>query len=129
MKLPADYLYAKDHLWIRVEGDKATVGITEHAQGSLGDIIYLEIPNAGEVIKKGEPFGVIESSKAVIDLISPLSGKVLEANDALEEDAAPVNHDPYGEGWMLIVTIEEIEEIEELLTADEYRDYLATGGA
>jgi glycine cleavage system H protein len=129
MKLPAEFLYSKDHLWIRVEGDKATVGITEHAQGSLGEVMYVEIPNPGEVIRRGEPFGVIESSKAVVDLVAPISGKVLEANESLEEDSSVINNDPFGEGWLLVVTLDEIDEIEQLLTADEYRDHLQSGGA
>ena len=113
MEFPKDLRYTKEHEWVRVEGNIVTVGITDYAQDSLGDVVYLELPNDGTGVTKDETFGVVESVKAVSDLYSPISGTVIEIND-----------DPYGDAWMLKVEMNNSSEIKELLTADEYRKYV-----
>jgi glycine cleavage system H protein len=99
--IPPDLRYAKTHEWVRVEGDEVVIGITDYAQDSLGDVVYIELPSVGATFNAGEVFGVIESVKASSDLYAPVGGEVMAVNTALENDQAPVNSDPYGEGWML----------------------------
>ena len=124
MEFPKDLRYTKEHEWVRVEGNIVTVGITDYAQDSLGDVVYLELPNDGAAVTKDETFGVVESVKAVSDLYSPISGTVTEINDALVDSPEVINDDPYGDAWMLKVEMSNSAEIKELLTVDEYRKYV-----
>lgn len=121
MNLPQDLKFTKDHEWLKVEGNTGIVGITDFAQGELGDVVYVEIETKGENLKKGESFGTVEAVKTVSDLYMPVSGQVLEVNEALESTPEAVNKDPYGEGWMIKISIENPEEIKELLSADDYQ--------
>ncbi len=125
MPSPKDLRYTKEHEWVRVEGETGTVGITDYAQDQLGDIVYVKLPPVGTAIKQMEPFGEIESVKAVSDLYAPVSGEVLEANAALEERPELVNLDPYGQGWMIRVRLLDPTELERLMTAEEYDAYVA----
>lgn len=122
MNTPAELKYTKDHEWVRVEGDEAVVGITDHAQSELGDIVFVDINTEGEDVEQEAVFGTIEAVKTVSDLFMPLSGKVLKVNPALADDPAAVNKDPYGTGWLVRVKIADHEEIEGLLTAEQYRE-------
>ena len=121
MEIKVDLKYTKDHEWIRVEGDVATVGVTDFAQGELGDIVYVEIETEGETLDKEEVFGTVEAVKTVSDLFMPLSGEVTSFNEGLEADPEIVNKDPYGEGWMIKINISDVSEIDDLLTADQYK--------
>ena len=121
--IPEDLHYSKDHEWVRVEGDNGTVGITDHAQDSLGDVVYVELPRVGDAFKAHEAFGNVESVKAVSELFSPVSGEVVEVNDALQDEPEKVNSDPYGDGWMIRLRLSERGEVDGLLTAAEYEDY------
>jgi glycine cleavage system H protein len=122
--IPADLLYTKDHEWLRVEGDMAYVGITDFAQGELGDIVFLEIETLGETLNKEEVFGTIEAVKTVSDMFMPVSGEILEVNPALEETPDVVNKDPYGKGWIVKIKISNPEEVKELLIAEKYKSLL-----
>jgi glycine cleavage system H protein len=124
MNIPADLLYTKDHEWLRVEGDMAYVGITDFAQGELGDIVFLEIETLGETLNKEEVFGTIEAVKTVSDMFMPVSGEILEVNPALEETPDVVNKDPYGKGWIVKIKISNPEEVKELLIAEKYKSLL-----
>ena len=124
MNVPADLLYTKDHEWLRIEGDKGYVGITDFAQGELGDIVFIEIETVGEVLKKEEVFGTIEAVKTVSDLFMPVGGEVLEVNPALEDSPDVVNKDPYGKGWMVTVKLSDPSEVNHLLTPEEYKALL-----
>jgi len=125
MDFPADLKYTKEHEWVRLEGETATVGITEHAQDALGDVVYVELPEVGSEITKGEAFGVVESVKAVSDLYAPLTGNVTEANESIVDSPEVINEDPYGEGWMVKVEISNPDDLDELLSADEYETFVA----
>lgn len=120
MNVPASLKYTKDHEWINIEGDIATIGITDFAQGELGDIVYVEIETVGDDIAAGEVFGTVEAVKTVSDLFMPISGEVLEFNHDLEGDPEHVNSDPYGKGWMIKVKMSDSAEVESLLSAEEY---------
>lgn len=120
MSVPQNLKYTKEHEWVLVEGDVATVGITSFAQGELGDIVYVEIETVGENIDKDEVFGSVEAVKTVSDLFMPISGEVLEFNEKLDGDPELVNSDPYGEGWMVKVRISNSSELDELLDATAY---------
>ena len=122
--IPENVSYSDSHEWIQVESDIATIGITDFAQSELGDIVFVELPEVGEYAQKGETFGTVEAVKTVEDLIAPLSGEVLEANETLEEDAEQINKDPYGAGWMIKIRIEDEEQLEELLSPSEYSDVI-----
>ena len=124
MNIPADLKYTKDHEWVRIEGDIAIVGITEFAQGELGDIVYVEIETEGETLEKESIFGSIEAVKTVSDLFMPLSGEILELNSALEANPELVNSDPYGEGWMVKIKVSDVGELDQLLKAEEYSSLL-----
>ena len=124
MSLPADLLYTAEHEWIKVDDRQVTIGITEHAQDSLGDVVYLELPREGESVTKGDPFGVIESVKAVSDLFSPVNGNVVEVNEPLTNTPEVINDDPYGEAWMLKVEIKGPEDLDGLFTPEEYQRYM-----
>jgi glycine cleavage system H protein len=120
MNIPGNLLYTKDHEWIRVEGDSGFVGVTDFAQGELGDVVFVEIETLGETLAKEEPFGTIEAVKTVSDMFMPVSGEILEVNPLLEESPDVVNKDPYGKGWMVKIKISKPSELEELLTPDAY---------
>jgi glycine cleavage system H protein len=124
MNIPEELLYTEDHEWIKIEGDEATVGITEFAQGELGDIVYVEIETEGETIEKGEMFGTIEAVKTVSDLFMPLSGEVKEFNSELESEPEVVNSDPYGKGWMIKIAISDLSEKESLIDASAYKELI-----
>lgn len=121
---PRDCKYGKEHEWVRLEGGLATVGITDYAQDQLGDIVYVELPPLGEILTQFEPFGVVESVKAASDLYAPLSGEVLEVNEELSDHPEFVNEDPYGRGWMIKIEPSDISELDSLLTAEQYEEYL-----
>lgn len=121
--VPEDLHYSKDHEWVRVDGDVATVGITDYAQNSLGDVVYVELPKAGEQFAANESFGSVESVKAVSEVFSPVSGAIAESHDSLGDDPEKVNTDPYGEGWMIRIKMSNPGEVDSLLTAAEYEDF------
>ncbi len=124
MDFPEDLKYTKEHEWIKIEDTMATIGITDHAQDSLGDIVYLELPREGAKVIKDEPFGVVESVKSVSDLCSPASGSVVEVNDALVDSPEVINDDPYGEAWMIKVEIGNPGDLDDVLSAEEYQKYI-----
>ena len=121
--VPEDLHYSKDHEWVRVEGDTAVVGITDYAQDSLGDVVYVELPKEGEKFAANEPFGSVESVKAVSEVFSPVSGEISGINESLTDQPEKVNEDPYGEGWMIRVKMSNPGEVDSLLTAAEYEDF------
>jgi len=128
-KIPPDLKYSKTHEWVRVEGDVAVVGITDHAQESLSDVVYVELPPVGTVLQAGDKFGVIESVKAASDLYSPVGGKVIAVNEALATSPELVNKDPYGEGWMIRLQPSNLEaDLANLLDAAGYEALLASEG-
>lgn len=120
MNIPADLKYTKDHEWVRIEGDVATVGITDFAQGELGDIVYVEVETLDESLDREEVFGTVEAVKTVSDLFLPLTGEIIAFNEKLESDPELVNTDPYGEGWMVKINFSNTEEVADLLDADAY---------
>jgi glycine cleavage system H protein len=124
MNIPNDLRYSKTDEWVRVEGDIATIGITDYAQSELGDIVYLELPEPGRVLQADEMFGTVESVKAVADLYAPIAGEVVETNEALTQRAELVNEDPYGDGWLIKVRIEDPSDLDNLLTAEQYAAYI-----
>ena len=121
--VPEDLHYSKDHEWVRVDGNIAIVGITDYAQDSLGDVVYVELPKAGEKFAANESFGSVESVKAVSEVFSPVSGEIAETNESLTDEPEKVNTDPYGDGWMIRVTMSAAGEVDSLLTAAEYEDF------
>ena len=127
--IPEDLSYTKDHEWVRIQGGRATVGITAHAQDQLGDVVYVELPKVGDKFETAEPFGSVESVKAVSEIYMPLGGAVVEINDSLNDSPEQVNEDPYGEGWMIVIEIENPSQADSLLSAAEYEDYVKEEGA
>jgi glycine cleavage system H protein len=125
MEFPEDYKYSKEHEWVLVEGNVATVGITDFAQDQLGDIVFVELPAVGDKVSKEDAFGVVESVKAVSDIYAPVSGKVLEINDDLPENPEMLNEDAYGDGWIIKIEMSDPEELADLLNASEYEEYVA----
>lgn len=125
MNVPADIKYTKTHEWVRAEGDTATIGITDHAQSELGDIVFVELPEAGRVLAQGSSFGTVESVKTVSDLYAPVSGEVVETNPALGAQSELVNTDPYGGGWMMKIKLSNPGELDGLLSADAYNASLS----
>jgi glycine cleavage system H protein len=121
--IPEDLHYSKDHEWIRVEGDVGTIGITDHAQDSLGDVVYVELPKAGDIFAAHEAFGSVESVKAVSEIFTPVGGEIVEANEALQDEPEKVNSDPYDEGWMIRIRMRNPGEVDSLLNAAEYEDF------
>ena len=113
--------YSKEHEWVRVEGDIAVVGITDYAQSELGDMVFIELPQVGRKVKAMEAAATIEAVKAVADVYSPVSGEIIEVNEALKNDPSPINSDPYGEGWIFKVKMENPDELKDLLSPDDYR--------
>lgn len=125
MNVPADLKYTKEHEWLRIEGDIATVGITDWAQGELGDIVFVELPEVGAGVEQMESFGTIEAVKAVSEIYSPVEGKVVEVNAALDDDPMVINRDPYGEGWMIKIEVADSAQLEQLLNADGYKKLIS----
>jgi glycine cleavage system H protein len=129
MNVPEDLKYTKEHEWVRVEGDRLTVGITDFAQDALGDVVYVDVPETGTQVRAGEPFGEVESTKSVSDVYSPVSGTVVERNPLLTDSPELVNRDPYGEGWMVVISASDAAEVEALLEPGAYRELTETEGA
>ncbi len=125
MNIPTDLKYTKDHEWIRLEGDVATVGITDFAQGELGDIVFVEVETEGETLDKEETFGSVEAVKTVSDLFMPVSGEVLEFNEEIESSPELVNEDPYGKGWMVKIKLSDSSEMDDLLDATAYQELVS----
>jgi glycine cleavage system H protein len=125
MPVPADLKYTDTHEWVRVDGDIATIGITDHAQSELGDVVYVELPEPGRILSKDEVFGAVESVKAVSDLYSPVSGEVVEANRGLVDATETVNNDPFGAAWMIRVRVSNPSDISSLISAAEYDQIVA----
>lgn len=121
MNIPSELKYTKDHEWVLLEGDVATVGITDFAQGELGDIVYVEVETVDETLEAEEIFGTVEAVKTVSDLFLPLSGEIIEFNEALEDEPEKVNADPYGDGWMIKIKCSDLSQADGLLSADDYK--------
>jgi glycine cleavage system H protein len=124
MNIPSELKYTKDHEWVRVEGDLATVGITDFAQGELGDIVYVEVDTLDESLEQEEVFGTVEAVKTVSDLFLPLSGEIVAFNEALDEEPEKVNSDPYGEGWMIRIKMSDTSQVDSLLTDAQYKELI-----
>ncbi len=124
MSIPAELKYTKEHEWIRIDGNSITLGITDHAQQQLGDIVYLELPEEDDEVEKSETFGVVESTKAVSDLYSPINGKVIEINESLVDGPETINSDPYGDGWMLKIEASDLSELDGLMDAAAYSKFI-----
>ncbi|WP_109301481.1 glycine cleavage system protein GcvH [Aquimarina sp. AU474] len=124
MNIPSELKYTKDHEWIKIDGDIAIVGITDFAQGELGDIVYVEVETLDEELDREEVFGTVEAVKTVSDLFLPLSGEIVEFNEGLESDPELVNNDPYGEGWMVKIKMSDTSQIDDLLSADGYKEII-----
>jgi len=124
MEFPEDLRYTREHEWTRRKGGQYVVGITDFAQHQLGDVVYVELPDVGDPVKKGESFGVVESTKAVSELFSPLSGKIVEVNDPLADAPETVNEDPYEEGWMIVIEPSDPKELDALMDAKAYRAFV-----
>ena len=122
MNIPKDLKYTKDHEWIKVDGDIATIGITDFAQGELGDIVYVEVDTWEETLEKEEVFGTVEAVKTVSDLFMPISGEIIEFNESLESNPEKVNEDPYNEGWMIKLKMSDSSELEDLLSPEDYQN-------
>ena len=125
MNVPKDLKYTKDHEWVKIEGDIAIIGITDFAQGELGDIVYVEVDTLEETLQKEEVFGTVEAVKTVSDLFMPLSGEILEFNESLETNPEKVNEDPYNEGWMIKLKISDLSEMDDLLSAEDYQNTIS----
>lgn len=123
MRFPADLKYTKDHEWAKLDGKTLTVGITDHAQGALGDVVFVDLPKSGRELKKGETFGVVESIKAVSDLYSPVTGKVVESNPALPDDPAQINREPHG-AWMIKIEVSNPSELSDLMDSQTYSKFV-----
>ena len=121
MNIPSELKYTKDHEWVKIDGEIATVGITDFAQGELGDIVYVEVETLDETLDKDEVFGTVEAVKTVSDLFLPLTGEIIEFNESLEDEPEKVNSDPYGEGWMIKIKVSNASEVEELLSDADYK--------
>jgi len=124
MNIPQDLKYTEDHEWIKVDGDEATVGITDFAQGELGDIVFVEIETEGEDLSKEEVFGTVEAVKTVSDLFMPLSGTIIAFNEALEASPETVNQDAYGEGWMIKIKMSDTSELDSLMSVEQYKEHV-----
>ena len=122
---PENYLYSKEHEWVSVDGDVATVGITDHAQDQLGDVVYVEMPEVGNTFGANDEIGVVESVKAVAEVYTPISGEVIEVNSTLEDRPELVNDDPHGDGWMVKMRLSDTSELDTLMNAAEYQDFVS----
>lgn len=125
MNIPSELKYTKDHEWIRVDGDLATVGITDYAQGELGDVVYVELPEEGTEVSMNETFGSIEAVKAVADIFSPVSGEIVEVNEAIQDAPEKVNQDAYGSGWMVKIKLTDPDELSQLMDAAAYQKHIS----
>lgn len=128
MNIPKELKYSREHEWVRVDGNKATVGISDFAQHQLGDVVFVEVPTAGAAVTAGKPFSVVESVKAVSDIYAPVSGKVVAVNDALADAPETVNSDPYGDGWIAVIEMSDPGELAALLDSEGYEKLTAEGG-
>jgi glycine cleavage system H protein len=128
MKFPKKLRYTREHEWVLIEGNQATVGITDFAQHELGEVVYVELPKVGDSVTKDEPFGVVESVKAASDVYAPVSGEVTESNDDLVSSPELINDDPYGDAWLIRVEMSDSSEVEHLMTAQDYKDYVEEEG-
>ena len=124
MNIPSELKYTKDHEWIRIEGDIATIGITDFAQGELGDIVYVEVETVDETLDSEEIFGTVEAVKTVSDLFLPMAGEIIEFNESLEDEPEKVNSDPYGEGWMIKLKCSDLSQADNLLSSDDYKELI-----
>ena len=124
MELPKELKYTREHEWLAIEDGVATIGITDHAQEQLGEVVFVELPAVGDKVERSDPFGVVESTKAVSDVYAPISGEVLEINDDLPDSPEIVNEDPYGDGWMVKISIADETDLDELMSDGEYREYV-----
>jgi glycine cleavage system H protein len=122
--VPKDLKYSEEHEWVQVEGDLATVGITDYAQTELGDIVFVELPNVGDTLTQSEPFGTVEAVKAVSEIFAPVSGEVVEVNEALDDTPQIMNEDPYGDGWLLKVRLADESELEHLMSPKDYQELI-----
>ena len=122
LNIPGELYYTKEHEWLRIEGDTAVIGITDYAQGELGDIVFVELPTTGTEVKQMEAFGTIEAVKAVSEIFAPVSGEVTEINEKIEDDAGVINRDPYGDGWLIKVQMSNPSEKDGLLSAEQYKE-------
>lgn len=122
--IPKELKYTEDHEWVKVDGDTATVGITDHAQSELGDIIFIEFPEINDLFERMEPFGTIEAVKTVADLFSPLNGKIIEINKELEDSPELVNSDPYEKGWIVKVSVDKLDQLNDLLSSESYENHI-----
>lgn len=129
MEFPEELLYSEEHEWVREEGDQATIGITDYAQGQLKDVVYVDLPEVGSEFKKGETMGVIESVKTVADIFAPVSGKVIDKNLELKDHPEWVNTEPYGKGWLLRMELKEKDEIKKLLSSKAYQGKISEGSS
>lgn len=125
MNVPSELKYTKDHEWVRVDGDTATVGITDYAQGELGDVVYVELPEEGAEVYMNEPFGSIEAVKAVADLFSPVSGEIIEVNEVIQDAPEKVNQDAYDSGWMVKIKLTDPDELSQLMDAAAYQKHIS----
>jgi len=128
MKFPKTLKYTREHEWVLIEGNQATVGITDYAQHELGEVVFVELPKVGDSVTKDEPFGVVESVKAASDVYAPLSGEVSETNDDLVSSPELINDDPYGDAWLIRVEMSDTSEVEQLMSAADYKDYIEEEG-
>ncbi len=126
MNTPKELSYTAEHEWVAIEDDTATIGITDYAQGELGDIVFVELPGEGDSTVQGDPFGTIEAVKSVSELFAPLSGIIIEANTALEDQPELVNSDPYGDGWIIKLKVADAAQVEKLLSAEEYEEQVSS---
>ena len=124
MNIPSEFKYTKDHEWVKIDGEEATIGITHFAQGELGDIVYVDVDTLDEEVEKDEVFGSVEAVKTVSDLIMPLTGEVIEFNEGLEDEPEIVNSDPYGKGWMIKIKISDASQIDDLLSSEAYKELI-----
>ena len=124
MEYPDDLYYSRDHLWVKVTGNRGTIGITDHGQQEMGEILFMDLPEEASPVEQGDVFGTLESSKAVAELITPLSGEVVSKNKDLEEEPSLINDDPYGNGWLITLEIDDPKQLEELLNSTGYEDFL-----
>ena len=125
MNIPGELKYTKEHEWVKMDGNIATIGITDYAQGELGDVVFVELPEVGAEVVQGESFGTIEAVKAVSELYSPVTGKITEINEGLDDDPMVVNREPYGEGWMIKVELADTGQVEQLMAPDGYKELIA----
>ncbi|MDX9820537.1 MAG: glycine cleavage system protein GcvH [Syntrophales bacterium] len=122
---PDDLLYSSEHLWVRVDGDVATIGITDYAQEKLGEVLSVELPEADAELERDEPFGSVESAKSVVELIAPVSGVVVSVNEDISDDVGIINSDPHDTGWLIIVEMKDVEELDDLMESRTYHDFIA----